>query len=371
MTIVLLLMVLVLSNCGTVESSVSDEQLIKYVKRWNSDFSAISGNLSYESNVLYSSINDTLIHNIVEKEFDNLEYGSQEYMEFLSQWVKNHIKHTQKQALYRDYIRKEPWNGTHKILLPYEMQRLGERQNVYMGKCSSIAHFVIALLRESGLDKDDYIVFAMADHTIAIFRYNDVFYVVDNNDIYQASNKVKEASPGLIGFYHEDLSRAFPIKLTAEFYEKNDGLSLSQRIIALNHIEASDIYYNNLSQEVRDYLEHKVDVANFEIYVKASIEEPNVAKLSKELTQLTDIFNWIETSIQLKPLTNRVQLADETIAYGSGTALDCAILVKAILTIQERQCEIYHDNEEVYIEVDGQRYNIRNNLGSYFLNNFL
>ena len=53
---------------------------------------------------------------------------------------------------------------------------------------------------------------------------------------------------------------------------------------------------------------------------------------------------------------NRVQLADETIVYGRGTALDRAVLIKSILFLKDMNSKIYHNDKETYIEFKKEYY---------------
>lgn len=186
------------------EFDMDDTEAIKYIKKLSGDLRAISGNLSYYSDLLRVTIEDETISEIAGNVLTGLEYGSDEYLEHLTGWIREGVLHTQFHEEYKNHRNNEPWNGTFKTLLPYEMKKLGSEKNTYMGKCTSIANLAIGLLRESGLHKDDYVVIEVPEHTLAIFEYSDGYYLVDNNDIYPVTDEIMEGSPLVLGYYHED-----------------------------------------------------------------------------------------------------------------------------------------------------------------------
>ncbi len=349
------------SQSAVSEMTELDEQkIITYIQKWDSEMSAVSDNFSYFSDLMRVVLDDEIIETIIQEEFDGLEYGSDEYIKAITQWVEKNMAHTQLQEEYRNSRGKEPWLGTYKILLPYEMKKLGIKRDVYMGKCTSLSNFIISMLRSSGLSKDDYTILTIPKHTIAIFKYNDELYVVDNNRIVLLTDDIKEKPLLCIGYYHEDSSMISKFTLSEDFYKFNGDEGLSQRITKLNYISETEIYKSNLNNIHIKYIEHRIDVPDFNLYIKASIEEPNVQILSRSLIGLTDVLNWVKLNIEMVSNQDRVQLADETIVFSRGTALDRAILIKSLLFLKDIDSSIYYNYKETYVEVDGEYYSVVN-----------
>ncbi len=371
--ILLIVISLVLTSCGDVNTGhnvesnknqseftevteLDESKINKYLKRWNCEFTAIYGNFSYQSDLIKVALENEAIEVIVHEEFDGLEFGSDEYINFLTNWSKENLSHTREQDEYRNLRSKEPWLGTFKILIPHEMMTLGSKKDLYIGHCTSLANFTISLLRKSGLSKNDYILLNTPNHTIAIFKYNQEFYAISNNKIVLITDDIKEKDWPYIGYYHEDSSIISKFTLSKDFYEYDDSISLTQRIVELTDIDESEIYTSNLDPIHEKYLERRIDVPDFNLYIKASIEEPNVQILSREFTEVADVLNWVETNIELISNDDRVQLADETIVYGQGTALNRAVLIKSIFNLMDMDCRIYYNDKETYIEIDGEYY---------------
>ena len=82
--------------------------------------------------------------------------------------------------------------------------------------------------------------------------------------------------------------------------------------------------------------------------------------LSRSLIGLTDVLNWVKLNIEMVSNQDRVQLADETIAFSLGTALDRAILIKSLLFLKDIDSSIYYNYKETYVEVDGEYYSVVN-----------
>lgn len=124
-----------------------------------------------------------------------------------------------------------------------------------------------------------------------------------------------------------------------------------------NEIKIEETYQSDLEDDMKKYIEHRIDVPDFDLYIQASIQESNVIKLSGEIKEISEILDWVKSNVQLVEMDDRVQLADETMVYGLGTALDRAILIKSILMLNDVECRIFHRAEETYVGVDGSYYN--------------
>lgn len=318
--------------------------------------SAVSGNYSYYSDLMSVVLDDEIIETIIKEEFDGLEYGSDEYIGAIIQWTQENMIHTQISGEYRNFRSKEPWLGTLKILLPYEMKKLGIKNNIYTSHCGALANFIVSMLRNSGLSKDDYVLLDIPNHVLAIFKYNEEFYMIDNNNIVLLTNEMKKWQFLCLGYYHEDSAVISRFTMSEDFYKYQDDESLTQRILKLNNISENEIYRSNLNNTHKKYIEHRIDVPDFNLYIKAGIEEPNVQILSRSLTGVTDVLNWVESNIELVTNQYRVQLADETIVFGQGTALDRAVLIKSLLFLKEMDSNIYYNTNETYVGVDGEYY---------------
>lgn len=255
-----------------LETTESDEKrIITSILKWHSEMSALLGNFSHYSDLLSVILEDEVIETIIQEESHLLEYGSDEYIQRITQWVEENMAHTQLQEEYSDFKGNEPWNGTYKKILLYEMKKLGMERNIYMGKCTSLANFIISMLRNSGLSKDDYILLIMPSHTLGIFKYNDEFYVIDNNKIILMTDDMKEKPFLYIGYYHEDSSMITKFRLSEDFYEHNSDESLTQRILKLNNISEDKIYKSNLNDTHKKYIEHRIDVQDFNLYAELQL----------------------------------------------------------------------------------------------------
>lgn len=287
-------------------TELDEQKNITYILKWHSEMSAAANNFSYLSDLINVILEDEVIETIIQEEFDGLEYGSDDYIQTMAQWVEENMRHTVLQEEYRNSRAKEPWLGTYKKLLPYEMKKLGIEKNLYIGKCTSLANFVISILRNSGLSKDDYIILNIPNHTLALFKYNDDFYVVDNDNVVLITDDMKEKSLLCIGYYHEDSSRINKFTLSKDFYEYNGDESMTQKILKLNNIPETEIYKSNLNDIHKKYIEHRIDVPDFNLYIKAGIKEPNVQILSRSLNHVTDVLNWVESNIELVSNQDRI-----------------------------------------------------------------
>ncbi len=229
-----------------------------------------------------------------------------------------------------------------------------------MGKCGSIAHMTVGILRRSGLAPEDYVLLRLEDHTLGIFRYNETFYMIDNNRVYPISEAMLEKPTLVFGFYHEDEATADRFSIDATFLTYEDNVSLTRWLTSLYETAESDIYQSNLSEIDRAYLEHRIDVPRFDLYLQASIEEPNVKNLAEDLETTSEILSWVKSNIELTPRDDHVQLADETIVFGKGSDVDRAVLISSLLFFHDIETTIHQVEKSVLLGVEGRYYSMEN-----------
>ncbi|WBW97071.1 Ig-like domain-containing protein [Oceanirhabdus sp. W0125-5] len=348
---------------SSVDEYFNETELITLINKWLIDLDR-SFNYKSLTELHNACINDPEINNI--SEIIKKDVADGDIVSTISKWAKNNIVHTQGLSQFRNEPGKDPWGSkygcaVYKTLTPSEMKAMEVYTGRYTGKCTAIARFVCSLMRNNGLEQENYFLLAKRGHTICLFKYNDEYYKIDNNRILKINDTIKEDlyNTNFIAFYHEKYSYSGNIKISDSIF--NSEGSFIEQLLSTNNLDKKDIYTYEENLEKQRYTQQSLDVHNPNIYLKASLLGPRVNELSKELRDEENIVNWIKNNIgdkRVLKVHHSILTADQTVVFKNGSSRDKGLLMTSLLYLNGNKPELIITEEDVYVVNDNNIYSM-------------
>ncbi len=308
-------------------------------------------------------------------------------LRILSRWARENFVHTQSLRAFQDMPGKEPWGEinfipVYKKLLYSDMKAMSIYSGKITGECTSFANLFLGVLRILGLEAENILNIRTDMHTFGLFKVDERLYIINNNDILlvNSANKNWLKDRSYYGFYNDKYYYSGEFIITDNFFKSNDSLLKRLENITLEksfiysyieqlELENLDVALGEILKSNNDlstliaYTYQSMDVPNPSLYISASIMTPKVIELSKELTTIPMILQWISENTILESIyseeENRIMTGDQVVVYKKGGARDRALLFASILALQGHDPIINITNENAYVENSGLVYDMR------------
>jgi len=366
----------------------------------NADYSQIIKVINRTSRDIYSYFHiymlATLIDPLTLKAANDIRTKSknnEDVVKKISSWVNLNMTHTQNSDIFKDKPGKDPWgtdgrSAINKKVLPPEMKAKTIYTRYYMtGKCCAFAAFIPCLFILNGCSMEDVVALRLKGHNVALVKFNDNVYLINNKKI---SDYKKEISwiknQDFLYFFDFSGSVNTFFMLNDNFFQNNDTLIkriykytdneyrfTKKSYLTLNYTENnSELYKLMFNSKNTDfdkiavltrYAYQSLYVNKPEYYLEASILTPVTIELSKELTNINMIFDWIKDNVNygsiFEDYQDRIMTSDEVIVFKKGGYKDQAVLVYSLLKLNGYNPQVLISKENSYVSFDNKIYDIK------------
>ena len=288
-------------------------------------------------------------------------------------FIIDEITHTQMLERFKKYPGRDPWGPlssnkeipTYKKLLPSEMMSMSRFTGKITGKCMTIAALILGLLKKEGISSDDIMLFRLPGHVIGIFRYNNAFYIINNNEIslmnemIKIENDSKEEIP-FNGFYNDN------------YYYKGDFIFNTpfipdQSLVDYMNIEFADTI-NTINKDILNnlipYAYQSLEVPDPDLYLKASALGPLIKELSTSFKTGIEFLHWIHGAIKQGSIfpdyMSRIMTADQVIVFRTGSYKDQAMTLASFLVIKMKDPIITITKDNAYVTDRQEIFDVKN-----------
>ena len=294
---------------------------------------------------------------------NNLNNERQIYQ--FSKWVHNHFTHTQGLSIFKNEAGKDPWGtvrGTplYKKLIASEMRAMHIYSNKSMtGKCSSLVNEIVSMMRLLGVHSNNTAILRVRGHSFGLVKIEEKLYLINNNNIYPVNQKILNwiLEKFYLGLHNDRIAIDKSFQLNEStlvssgflidniFNEQQWNLSnytfIESDITNYDISMPGELFKNKIFQEnkflkLAQYAYQSLYIPDPEIYIKASTKGPHLNKLAEDLTNINDIFNWLQENIESKSIfkfdVDRIMTADQVIVFKKGSSRDQGILIASLLT---------------------------------------
>lgn len=361
---------------------INDNKVIGVINKWHKDL--YNNDFELMPFVVIANMLEPSLRNDIQK--IGLKNVDESSLKILCRWARKNFTHTQSLKRFQNMPGKEPWgeiyfSQVYKKLLYSDMKAMGIYSNKITGECTSLSNLFLSVLRILGMEAENILNIRTDGHTFGLFKIEESLYIINNNDILPVNNDIKNwlKERTYYGFYNDRYYYSGEFTITDNFFKSNDSLLKKIENIILEkpgiypyieqlELENWDILFgetfkHNVFSALIGYTYQSLDVPNPSLYVRASTMTPKVIELSKELTTIPMILQWISENIILESIyleeENRIMTGDQVVVYKKGGPRDRAVLFASILVLQGYDPTINMAKENAYVENSGLIYDMK------------
>lgn len=362
---------------------INDNKVISVINKWHKDL--YNNDFELMPFVVVANMLEPSLRNDIQK--IGLKDVDESSLNILSRWARKDFAHTQSLKKFQNMPGKEPWgeiyfNPVYKKLLYSDMKAMSVYSNKITGECTSLANLFLGVLRILGLEAENILNIRTDGHTFGLFKVEESLYIINNNDILPVNNDIENwlKERTYYGFYNDRYYYSGEFTITDNFFKSKDSLLKRIENITLEkpgmysyieqlELENRDVLFKETFQSNNDfstliaYTYQSLEVPNPSLYIRASTMTPKVIELSRELTTIPMILQWISENTILESIyseeENRIMTGDQVVVYKKGGPRDRAMLFASILVLQGHNPTINIAKENAYVENSGLIYDMK------------
>ena len=310
-----------------------------------------------------------------------------EFVRAVSTYAAKEMVHLQHIDAFRDRRSRMPWgtvglsNEVYRRLLPSEMAAMSQYAGKTSGACECLTLFLTGLFRLKGVPPEDVVHLRLADHTIALVRYEGTIFGINNTAVGAMTPTIqswhtKQAFKGLFGETFA-LYRSFRMRQEAftapgsliDAIAATSGLAVSKGPDVLAAVDLTDqrALRNALFEDLARtepalaqsvaFASQRRDAGDLGVYLEASLAGPLARTLARSLGSPEAVASWIREHIRTGSIyadgDERLLVADQVLVYKTGTSWDKAVLAYTLLAHAGQKPRLAVDGEKASVVVQG------------------
>lgn len=364
LTIFILLLLSLTLYSHSVSSQITEKEKIAIINRWHYVLYD-SQNMKLFPSIITANMIDPISREILDLINVNHLNNERQIYQF-SKWVHDHFTHTQGLSIFKNEVGKDPWgavSGTplYKKLIASEMRAMYIYSFKSMtGKCGSLVNEIVSMMRLLGVHSNNTAILRVRGHSFGLVKIEEKLYLINNNNIYPVNQKILNwiLDQFYLGLHNDRIAIDKPFQINEStllssgflidniFNEQQWNLSnyilIESDITNYDISKPGELFKNKIFQEnkflkLAQYAYQSLYISDPEIYIKASTKGPHLNKLAEDLTNVDDIFNWLQENIESKSIfkfdEDRVMTADQVIVFKKGSNRDQGILIASLLKL--------------------------------------
>lgn len=375
----------------SVSSQITEKEKIAIINRWHYVLYD-SQNMKLFPSIITANMIDPASRVILDLINVNHLNNERQIYQF-SKWIHEHFTHTQGLSIFKNEAGKDPWGavrGTplYKKLIASEMRAMYIYSNKSMtGKCGSLVNEIVSMMRLLGVHSNNTAILRVRGHSFGLVKIEEKLYLINNNNIYPVNQKILNwiLDQFYLGLHNDRIAidKSFQLNestlLSSGFLIDNIFKEQQWNLSSYTLIESDitnydiskpgELFKNKIFQEnkflkLAQYAYQSLYIPDPESYIKASTKGPHLNKLAEDLTNVDDIFNWLQENIESKSIfkfdEDRVMTADQVIVFKKGSNRDQGILIASLLKLWGYNPKLLIAEQNSFIEYEKSIIDVKN-----------